>query len=198
MGNVVSEPIKKILTQYTYNFKKEQLSLQILRGNFKIESLIINDQVINAKLAEAGVPFKLKFGLLKKFELKMSIIGTKIEKLEVEDLIIIMGPARVADAKVEGIEEEKMYSLVLKNLRKQKRKERSLDYLSPKVLFQSLEEEFQKKKPKKPEKKAKSEKHKEDNKKDGAINIMGAEIFALIKHFLDIDVAIKNITFILN
>ena len=190
MGNFVSEPIKKMLTKYTYNFNKEQLSLQILKGNFKIENLIINDQEVNKVLAEKGLPFKLKFGLLKKFEMKMSIIGTKIEKLEVEDLFIIMGPERISDSKVEGIEEEKMYSLVLKNLRKEKKKERSKDFLNPKVLFKHLEEEYLSKRPKA------DTKNGNENEKKGGVNIMGTEIFNIVKHFLDIDIAIKNITFI--
>ncbi len=38
------------------------------------------------------MPFVLKFGILKKFNLKLSIIGAKLERLDVEDLILILGP----------------------------------------------------------------------------------------------------------
>ena len=186
MGNLVSEPVKKILTQYTYNFKKEQLSFKLLPGDFKIESLIINDQEVNAKLRELEIPFQLKFGVLKKFQMKTALLKGKIERIEVEDFIVIMGPARIADPKVEGSEEEKLFSLVLKNLMKEEKKERSLDFISPKVRFQELEEEYKSKK--------KTTKEKEDKK--GGLNIMGTEIFTLIKHFLEINIAIKNITFI--
>lgn len=190
MGNFVSAPIKKLLSQYTYNFTQEQLSLQILRGNFKIENLIINDQEINRILAENGLPYKLKFGLLKKFEMKLSIIGTKVEKIEVEDLIIIAGPARVEDSKVYGSEEDNMYNLVLKNLEGEIKKNKPIKTLKPSGLFKELENEFK-------AKKAATEAYNNNkNNNSRGVNMMSIELIELIKHFLDIDIGIKNITFI--
>lgn len=190
MGNFVSAPIKKLLGQYTYNFSQEQLSLQILRGNFKIENLIINDQEINRILKEKGLPFKLKFGLLKKFEMKLSLIGTKIEKLDIEDLILIAGPERVEDAKVHGAEEDQMYNHVLKNLSKEAKKQRTMQTFNPVGLFKDLETEFANKRA------TKEPVENVQNGKKNGVDVMSIELIELLKHFLDVDIAIKNITFI--
>lgn len=190
MGNFVSAPIKKLLSQYTYNFHKEQLSLQILRGNFRIDNLIINDQEINKILKEKGLPYKLKFGLLKKFEMKLSLIGTKVEKLEIEDLILIAGPERVEDSKVQGTEEDNMYKLVINNLAKESKKQRTLQTINPTGLFKDLETEFATKRA------AKEQEGKPQEAKKKGIDFLSIELLEIIKHFLDVDIAIKNITLI--
>ena len=94
MGNIITKKIKKVLEEYTYNFKSNQISLQLFSGKFQIDNLILNEKKINSKLEERNVPFRLEFGVLKKFLLNVSIIGQKLEKLEVDQMVLLIRGAR--------------------------------------------------------------------------------------------------------
>jgi hypothetical protein len=199
MGNIVSAPIKTILSKYTYNFQSQQLNLEILKGRFQLEHLIINDKEINALLAENGLPVRLKFGVLKKFDLKLSIMGAKLERLDVEDLILILGPAESYDQKFEGEEEQEMYNLILKNYIAKMKNSKQTSYLNPNVFIEKerkrkiteMEKRLKIEKSKKEqEDKAKKAPPKDPNK---SINLMGIEIFQLIKNVLDCSINIQNV-----
>lgn len=199
MGNFVSAPIKTLLTKYTYNFQSQQLNLEILKGRFQLENLVINEKEINAALAGSQIPVRLKFGLLKKFDLKLSIIGAKLERLEVEDLIIILGPAESYDPKFEGEEEQEMYSLVLKNYIAKLKGAKQGSYINPNVFIEKerkrKQEELEKRLKIEKIQREKEEKAKKEPPKDPqkAINIMGIEIFQIIKNFLDCSINIQNV-----
>lgn len=199
MGNLVSAPIKTILSKYTYNFQSQQLNLEILKGRFQLEHLIINEKEINAMLAESEAPVRLKFGVLKKFDLKLSILGAKLERLDVEDLILILGPAESFDQKFEGEEEQEMYNLILKNYIAKIKNSKQTSYLNPNVFIEKerkrktteMEKRLKIEKSKKEqEEKAKNAPPKDPNK---SINLMGIEIFQLIKNILDCSINIQNV-----
>lgn len=42
-------------------------------------------------IQQKDLPFSLKFGVLKKFKLKVSVLSRKLEILEVDSLILILG-----------------------------------------------------------------------------------------------------------
>ena len=199
MGNLLSGPIKNILSKYTYNFEGQQLNLQLLRGHFSLENLIINEKEVNAVLEQSNIPVRLKFGLLKKFDIKLSIIGAKLEKLEVEDFIMILGPANQVDPKFEGEEELEMWSLVLKNHLAATKGQKAASLLNPDIFLEKerlkKQKELEDRLKKEKSQKAKDEKAKNAPPKGSemAPNIMGIEVFQIIKNLLDCKISIQNI-----
>jgi hypothetical protein len=75
MGGIVSKNVKEVLQKYTFNFEPEQFSLNIFKGMAKIENLLLNHHKINEHLNQLNFPVNLRFGLLKRFELKVSYLS---------------------------------------------------------------------------------------------------------------------------
>lgn len=201
MGNILQSKLKDVLSQYTYNFSKQQISIELLKGQFSLDNLIINDQKINEILKAQGLPIKLKFGLLKKFFLKLSIIGAKLESMTVDDLVLIFGPADSQPEKFEGAEELEIYNIALKNLVASQNGGKGANYLDPEIFAETArkrmeklkqeKEELQKKEAEAQERARARAKAKENSKE--TVNIMGIELFELIKNFLDCSISIQNI-----
>lgn len=105
------------------------MSFQILKGQFLIENLLLNTEQINRDLDAKKIPFHLKFGVLKKFRLKLSILSQQLENLEVDSFIIILGPNPNLnlDKKMTGSEEDLIYMTCLNNMENQVAKN-YLDY----------------------------------------------------------------------
>jgi hypothetical protein len=199
MGNLVSMPLKAFLSKYTYNFQIEKMNLSILKGKFQLENLIINDREVNALLAKMDVPLRLKFGVLKKFNLKLSIFSAKLETLEVEDLIIILGPSESLEDKFEGDEEQKMYGMILKNYIAKINNSKKGSYMNPNEFIEK-ERKRKLKKLEKVLKRARSKEKKEKKKKstppkdpNERISLLGAEIYLLIRSLLDCRINIHNV-----
>ena len=187
MGNYLTKGIKKVLKQYTLNFQEKQVSLDIMNSQFKIENLILNVVEINKKLLKS--PFKLKFGVLKKFRLKLSVFGGKLENLDVDSLILILGPNNDdASEKFRGLEEEKMYMNCLKNMEKIKKGQKNLKLFNPDLIFSKENEQYKNLKTKKTE-----NKKKEKKEESQGINFMGIEFFEIVKNFLGCNININNI-----
>lgn len=72
MGGYLNRQINSFLEKYTYNFEKDQFNLKLLQGSGKIENLFLNSKELNKILELNKIPLSLKFGLLKKFEIKVS------------------------------------------------------------------------------------------------------------------------------
>ena len=200
MGNILSNKLKDLLTEYTYNFTTKNISLQILKGEFGIESLLINETKVNDILQKAGLPIRLKFGLLKKFSLKLSVLSAKLEHLIVDDLILIFGPADKENEKFEGAEEIQIYNMVLKNMLAEQRKNpREAKYLDPNLFAEVVSERIKKMKEdkEKAEKAAQESEKKKKNAKPAnpkeQLNILGIEMFELIKNLLDCTIKIQKI-----
>lgn len=201
MGSILSSRLKDVLSQYTYNFDKQQISIQLLKGQFSLENLIVNEQKINEILKAQQLPVRLKFGLLKKFLLKLSILEAKLENMTVDDLVLIFGPATEEPEKFEGAEELELYNLALRNLAASQNGGQGAKYLD-RELFAEVErlrlekllkarQEQEKKALEAAERARARAKAKEDSKE--TVNLMGIELFELIKNFLDCSVTIQNI-----
>lgn len=201
MGNILQTKLKDVLSQYTYNFDKQQISIELLKGQFALENLIINEQKINQIFKAQGLPVRLKFGLLKKFFLKLSILGAKLENMTVDDLILIFGPANDEPEKFEGAEELELYKIALRNHVASQQNYQGASYLDPEVFAETARLRMEKLAKDKAEADKKAQeasaraqaraKEKEDSKE--TINLMGIELFELIKNFLDCSVTIQNI-----
>lgn len=75
MGNVVQNKIEPLLKQYTYNYQNQQLKLSLLKGSIEVDNLILNDEEINKNLKAKNSPINVRFGVLKKFHLNLSVIS---------------------------------------------------------------------------------------------------------------------------
>lgn len=188
MGNYLTAPLKTILKKYTINFEEKQVSLNLMKSQFKIENLILNVEQINKELNAKKLPFKLKFGVLKKFRLKLSIFGGKLENLDIDSLILILGSNSQPSEKFRGIEEEKIYLNCLKNMELEKKGKKNLKLFNPDLIFSKENEEYQNLK----KEKVIVEKKKKKQKKEG-INLMGIEVFEIVKNFLGCKINIANI-----
>ena len=62
----------------------------LLTGNFKYRNIMLKTEEVNERLSEANAPFLLKMGVLGKFELKFSILNQVLEKVYIEDFILII------------------------------------------------------------------------------------------------------------
>jgi hypothetical protein len=51
----------------------------------------LNNRKLNEKLQQNHVPFSIKFGLLKKFEIQVSYFSQRIESILIDSLILIIG-----------------------------------------------------------------------------------------------------------
>lgn len=200
MGNILSGKIKEGLQEYTYNFTTDHIKLDLIRTQFTLENLVLNEKKINEILKKQGLPIKLKFGLLKKFYMKLSLIGAKLEQLTVDDLILIFGPADLEGEKFEGAEELEIYSIALRNhIANLNNNSHGTKYLDPELFAETERIRMQKSQEEREEvlkqKKTADEKTKNAPKKNPneSINIMGIEIFELIKNFLDCTISIQNI-----
>jgi hypothetical protein len=191
MGNYLTAPIKDLLKKYTYNFQDQQVKLDLMNTNFEITNLILNEKAINFELEKKNLPFKIKFGVLKKFRLKISLFGGKLERMIIDSFILILGPnENYASSKFMGLEEEKMYTTCIKNMEASKKGLKNYKYLNHDIFFAKENEEYKKKveeekAPKKPEPVKKEEKQ--------GVNVMGIEIFEIIKNFLNCVIDIENI-----
>jgi len=199
MGNILSTKIKDLLAQYTYNFSTQQITLELLKGQFMLENLVINENKINQILKKTNLPIRLKFGLLKKFSMKLSIISAKLETLNVEDFVLIFGPAEEECEKFEGAEEVEIYNMILKNHVASLKNSSSAKYLDPEIFaetarirMQKLKEEKTANLKKEAEAATKKKNAPAPNAKEN-LNILGIEIFELIKNILDCSISIQNI-----
>lgn len=200
MGNILSTKIKDLLAQYTYNFNNQQITLELLKGHFMLENLVINENKINEIFKKLDLPFRLKFGLLRRFEMKLSIISAKLETLNIEDFVLIFGPAEEELEKFEGAEEVAIYNIILKNhIAILKNNPSSASYLDPELFAETARIRMQKMKEEKEAKLKKDAEAEKRRKKTPAeasketMNILGIEIFELIKNFLDCSISVQNI-----
>ena len=189
MGAIVSISLRKMLKKYTYNFSSSRLKLRFFPGKLKIESLIVNDARINKILFDNQIPFKLKFGVLKKCTIDASIFGIRLEKMEVKELILIAGPARVKDDKTKEDKELKLYALAVENMLKEIKNKEKPTHIKPDKLFEDLKRKF-KNKNKEREKNKRIEEGKAPHQR------VSETIMKVIKYFLEFNIFIENITFI--
>jgi hypothetical protein len=56
--------IKDYSTEYLYGFDKDQLNLDLLKGNVSLKRVNLRPEKINEVLTEAGVPAWVKSGML--------------------------------------------------------------------------------------------------------------------------------------
>ena len=192
MGGYLSGPIKEVLVKYTYNFEDNQLNFELLKGNIKIENLVINESEINKKLEQSKLPYKLKFGILKKFELKLSIIGARLDSLKVEDLILIIGPNERESEKFSEQENREMVLMGIQNIIFQNTREGPEKYLDPNVWLRNEKNSLNNPQSKLvPTRTPNSEKSEEDG-----FNFLGIELVEIIKNFLDCNITIENVNII--
>lgn len=91
MGGYISKQLSSVIQDFTYNFEKEQFNLNLFQGSFRTENLFINSARVNDALRQRGLPFSLRFGLLKKFDVSVSYFSQRIESVVVDSLILILG-----------------------------------------------------------------------------------------------------------
>lgn len=115
MGAIISSQLEKLLSDYTYNYQGKKISLGIFNGQLRVENLLLNDKAINKIIASKKLPIELKFGLLKKFEMKFSVIGMRLDSLTIENLIFIVGPTDYVSQKLDGPQEEAELLLLYQN-----------------------------------------------------------------------------------
>ena len=186
MGGFVSKPIKTFLSKYTYNFQEQQMSLEIFKGSVKLENLILNEHEINNALKAAKVPFRLKFGVMKKFEINLSFLGTKLETMKVEDFIVILGPVIHENDKFDEKELRDMTKIVINNILNIESNNNNCMFLDPELFLKSFKDnKSQIEQPKKSE-------SKDSSKSEKGPNIFGSEIIELVKGLLNCDIVIEN------
>ena len=84
--------IEPIFKKYFSNYDEKKLEFSLLKGDLKVNDLFFNREAINEAFDAATIPFQLKFGMISKLNVKISILGLYIEKIEVEDLILVLSP----------------------------------------------------------------------------------------------------------
>jgi N-terminal region of Chorein or VPS13 len=84
--------IEPTFKKYFSNYDEKKLEFSLLKGDLKVNNLFFNRDAINEALDAATIPFQLKFGMISKLNIKISILGLYIEKVEVEDLILVLSP----------------------------------------------------------------------------------------------------------
>lgn len=87
---MIRKKLSSILKEYFVNFTEEKFDFKLLKGKIELRNLYFNVDKINDDLGT--LPFKVKFGLLTKLTIDITIIGLKLELLDIEDLVIIVGP----------------------------------------------------------------------------------------------------------
>lgn len=90
--------IDQYFKEYFVNYSKDKMKLQLLQGLVQFENLIVNSGKVNELLDKLNIPFKIKFGMLKKIKVDVSILGASLEEVDIQDLILVVGPdASLAD-----------------------------------------------------------------------------------------------------
>lgn len=90
MGSFVSKQVNDLLSQFTFNFEQDQFNLNIFKGQASIDNLLLNHIKINQILNSKNVPINLQFGLLKRFDIKVSYMSKRIESIIIDSLILIL------------------------------------------------------------------------------------------------------------
>ena len=209
MGGVIAGKLQKLLSDYTYNYQGKMLSLELLKGQFRVENLLLNDKAINKILAHKKLAFELKFGLMKKFELKLSILGMKLESLTLENLIVVVGPTDYISTKMEGPKEEAelrlLYENYLANLTGQKPNLRSpdKDFYEREIMeyFAMREKSLEQAKPidvpiTTPTNPKLKESNVDPNKKLSAEDFFTIELFNILTNMFDCKVIVKNVVMV--
>lgn len=64
MNGIVYDLIKTYAKDYLYGFDRDQLNLDLLKGNIRLKIVNLRPDKINEVLSEAGVPVWIKSGML--------------------------------------------------------------------------------------------------------------------------------------
>lgn len=82
--------IENILKTYFENFDPNKLKFSLLEGKIELNNLYFKRSAINDILDKANLPFQLKFGMITKLNVDVSILGLVLEIVEIEDLIVVL------------------------------------------------------------------------------------------------------------
>jgi hypothetical protein len=113
--------LDKILRRFFVNYSSEKLNLSIFKGIVELKDLIINTMEVDKLFDEMNQPFVLKFGLMKRVKIDVSILKGCLEEVTISDLILVVGPdASKADRNFDLSPQQKTEVLyqMIKNYRK--------------------------------------------------------------------------------
>ena len=89
MSKGLLEPTFK---KFFSNYDEKNFDFSLFKGDLKLSNMYFDNKNINEILDNSMVPFKIKFGMITKLHIKISIIGLYIEFVDIEDLIVVLAP----------------------------------------------------------------------------------------------------------
>lgn len=84
--------IEKYLKRYILNYRPETFKLKVLQGELSFTNLILNTHALNEDFDEMNLPLKLEFGLISKLSIDISLIKACLEKIVIDDVVLVVSP----------------------------------------------------------------------------------------------------------
>lgn len=187
---LIGSKLNPILQEWCLNYSPDKLNIGLFSGKFSLGDQHLNYPKINQKLADAGMPLKMKFGMMTNIKMSLSYFKLQLELFEIDDLIVVLGPEadNVKWERGDYSPEEKEAHIT--HMMENYRRLQAGQALKENPII-AKEEAARKKKE---EEQAKKNPQVDDNasKADGP-NILGPELFELITGRLEFKIKIKNL-----
>jgi len=198
--------LEPTLKKFFMNYDEKKLEFSLLSGEVKLTNLFLNRQAVNEILANSNTPFQVKFGMVTKLHIKISIMGLYIDFIDVEDLILVVSPDPKGGAQFENKAfQNEAKSQLLMHMINNFEAMRNGTAMKPIQKYDKLPKELQEKI------KLNEENHKVPFSEKGEVNVvkdknnntveeakpnfMGPELMGIITGRMNFDIKIKNIRF---
>lgn len=194
------------MKKYFSNYDANNFDFSLLGGKLELKNMFLNKDSINEILEKGNIPFQVKFGMVTKINIKVSLVGLYIELIEIEDLILVVSPdpskGQKSEQKVfEGEIRNEILMHMLGNLENLKigREMNPLERVNgiPQEILKTIKTKEEKDRipfaEKGPLKVVKDTKN--NTVEESKPNFMGPELMGIITGRLEFDISFKNIRF---
>lgn len=196
--------LEPTIKKYFSNYDEKKMDFSLLSGDLKLTDMFLNRDAINEALDKSNTPFQLKFGMVTKLHVKLSIIGLYIDQIEIEDLILVLSPdaskgTNFENKKLDKDIREQVWTHMIQNYQAMK-DGREMTRLNkakwvPSEMAQKFEDSekdslkaFSEKGPLEPPQESQT-----TATQTSKPNLMGPELFGMITGRLEFNIKIKNI-----
>lgn len=112
--------LNSILKKFFINYSSDKLDLKLFSGEIHLNNLIMNKAAMDELFDNINQPFIFKFGMVKALTVDVNIIRASLERIIIEDMILVVGPDPTKVDRNFDLSEKQRYSVfyeMLANLR---------------------------------------------------------------------------------